>query len=110
VTIFDNGSGPQRQPRAVRYSIDTNGKTATLVEDVRDAGVTSSVCCGSARRLSSGNWVVGWGGTPEITENASDGSRVFDLHGTRVYRGVPLLPDDFTAADFRAGMDAQHSG
>jgi Arylsulfotransferase (ASST) len=111
VTIYDNGtngSGPSRQPRVVRYQIDTNAHTATLTEQLQDAGIASSGCCGSARALPSGNWVVGWGGTPEITENAPDGSRVFHLQGTRVYRGIPLVPGDFTAADFRAGMDAQY--
>jgi hypothetical protein len=111
VTIHDNGtngSGPSRQPRVVRYLIDTNAHTATLTEQLQDADIASSFCCGSARPLPSGNWVVGWGSTPDITENAPDGSRVFHLHGTTVYRGLPLLPGDFTTEDFRAGMDAQY--
>jgi hypothetical protein len=111
VTMHDNGTngnGPRRQPRAVRYAIDTSAKTATLVEDVRDAGITSSFCCGSARLLPSGNWVMGWGGTPEISEYSPDGTRVFHLSSNFVYRGVPLLPGDYTAAQFRDGMDAQY--
>jgi Arylsulfotransferase (ASST) len=108
VSIHDNGSGPARQPRIVRYAIDTGARTATLVQDLRDNAVTSSFCCGSARRLPGGNWVVGWGGTPLITENRPDGSEVFRLTGTFVYRGVPILPGEFTPDQFRAGMDAQY--
>jgi hypothetical protein len=110
VTIHDNGTngpGPSRQPRVVRYAIDTVNRTATRVEQVQDGGVTSSQCCGSARRLPSGNWVMGWGGTPLITENRPDGTEVFRLTGTFVYRGVPILPGDFTASQFRDGMDVQ---
>jgi hypothetical protein len=111
VTLFDNGkpgAAQGRPPRGVSYLIDAQAKTATLTEQVGDAGVASSVCCGSARRLSSGHWVLGWGGTPELTENKSDGSRVFGLSGTFVYRGIPLLSDQFTAEQFRAGMDIQY--
>lgn len=108
ISIHDNGSGPMRQPRVIRYAIDMTNKTATLVEELRDSAVTSSFCCGSARRLPGGDWVVGWGGTPLITENRPDGSEVFRLSGTFVYRGVPILPGEFTADQFRAGMDAQY--
>jgi hypothetical protein len=81
-----------------------------LLEDVRDAGVASSSCCGSARRLPSGNWVNDWGGTPQFTENEPDGTRVFGLSGTFVYRALPVLPGQFTVEQLRAGMDAQYSG
>jgi hypothetical protein len=112
VSIYDNGSnafggGSHRQPRSVRYRVDTVAKTATLLEDVRDSDVPSSFCCGSARRLPGGNWVTGWGSTDTITENGPDDTRVFRLRTPFVYRGIPLLPGQFTADEFRAGMDAQ---
>lgn len=110
VTMHDNGTngaGPSRPPRSVRYAIDTQAQTATLVDQVSDAEVGSSGCCGSTRRLPSGNWVTGWGGTPQISEYSADGTRVFRLSGTFVYRGLPLPPGAFTAGQFRAGMDAQ---
>jgi hypothetical protein len=113
VTMHDNGTngnGPPRQPRVVRYSIDTVNRTATLVEQMHDDAVTFSQCCGSARKLPGGDWVVGWGSTPLITENRPDGSEVFRLTGTFVYRAIPLLPGQFTASEFRDGMDAQYAG
>jgi hypothetical protein len=78
------------------------------VEQLQDSAVTSSSCCGSARRLPSGNWVMGWGSTPLITENRPDGTEVFRLTGTFVYRGIPILPGEFTASQFRDGMDVQY--
>ena len=117
VTIYDNGTcapangsecGPGRQPRGVRYAVDRDEMTATLLEDVRDSGITGSFCCGSSRRLAGGNWVNGWGGGSEITENRPDGTRVFRLSVGFVYRGSPIPPGVFTPTEFRNGMDAQY--
>jgi len=110
VTLFDNGTngqGPSRQPRNVRYVIDTQAKTATFAGALTDSEVGSSGCCGSTRLLPGGNIVTGWGGTPQIAEYAPDGTRLFRISGTFVYRGTPLLPGQFTAQQFRDGMDAQ---
>jgi len=57
--------------------------------------------------LPGGDIVIGWGGTPQIAEYAPDGTRLFRFSGTFVYRGTPLLPGDYTAQQFRDGMDAQ---
>jgi hypothetical protein len=110
VSLFDNGTlglGPGRQPRDVRYAINTTAHTATLVQQIQDADVPTSACCGSARRLPGGNWVTGWGGNNNFAEHASDGTRVFRLFTTFVYRALPLLPGQISAAEFRAGMDAK---
>lgn len=110
VSLFDNGTlglNPGRQPRDVRYAINTQAKTATLVQQIQDAEVTTSGCCGSARRLPGGNWVTGWGGNNNFAEHAPNGTRVFRLIGTFVYRALPLLPGQFSAAELRAGMDAK---
>jgi Arylsulfotransferase (ASST) len=110
VTLYDNGTlglGPGRQPRNVRYIIDTQAQTATFAGALNDSEVTLSGCCGSTRLLPGGNVVTGWGGTPQISEYASDGTRLFRISGTFVYRGTPILPGTFTAQQFRDGMDTQ---
>ena len=56
-----HGSGTGR-PRVVRYQIDEEAKTARLVESFADPTATASPCCGSARLLPSGDWLVSWGG------------------------------------------------
>jgi hypothetical protein len=111
VTLYDNGSRatPARSPRAVRYRLDLTARTATHVEQVTDPGSPFSGCCGSARKLPGGNWVVGFGGTPWFTEQRPDGSRVIRFSGTFVYRAVPILPGRIAPSAFRAGMDAQYA-
>jgi hypothetical protein len=101
------GLGPPRPPRNTRYAINTQNQTATLIQTLADGEVGSSGCCGSTRLLPDGNWVTGWGGTPQISEYAPDGTRLFRISGTFVYRGTPVLPGEFTAQQFRDGMDAQ---
>jgi hypothetical protein len=69
-----------------------------------------SGCCGSARRLPGGHWVTGWGFNNNFAEYTSDGTRVFRLIGTFVYRAIPILPGEFTREEFRNGMDARYAG
>jgi hypothetical protein len=113
LTLHDNGTLRNRAPRAVRYTIDTGARTATLLEQVQDAGIAASGCCGSARRLTGGNWVMGWGMNSISTENTPDGTRVFDLTfdgGVGTYRTVPVEPGVLSRTDLRGGMDQMPMG
>lgn len=53
--------------------------------------------------------MVGWGGYNSIAEYQPDGTRVFRLRVGLVYRGIPILASQHSAAQFRAGMDAQYA-
>jgi hypothetical protein len=113
VTVHDNGTG-FRSPRAVRYQIDTSTTpgTATLVEQQTDGLVPGSICCGSARKLPGGNWVMGWGGNSTVTETTPAGDRVFSLTFLPVdlnYRAYPVLPGQLDRDALRVGMDAQYA-
>lgn len=84
LTLFDNGTGRYRAPRALRYRVDLTQRRVTLLGPVTDPAVTTSACCGSARFTApTGNVVVGWGGNtaamPDITETTGSGQRVFAL-------------------------------
>jgi hypothetical protein len=113
-TISDNMTnlGP---PRAVRYAIDPQAGTATLLESISDPDATESPCCGSARKLPSGDWLIGWGRTP--TGGSSDrfvgvympsGRRIFKLEVPNgfFYRAYPVAEGALTAAKLRAAMNA----
>ena len=80
------------------------------LESLRDPEVTASLCCGSARKLGSGGWLVGWGSitAPVIGEYAADGSRLFKLRYPNAfsYRAFPVPPNRVSAAQLRQGMDA----
>jgi Arylsulfotransferase (ASST) len=112
-TLFDNGSGLGRAPRAVRYRIDTTAGTATLVEQFRDTEIVpNSICCGSARKLPDGNWVIGWGGRTTFTEMTARGTRIFNVSastGPIVYRALPVPYGKLDRATLRAAMDANTS-
>ena len=62
LTVFDNRTNlANTRPRAVRFRIDEQSGTATLLRSITDPDVTSSNCCGSARRLDTGDWLIDWG-------------------------------------------------
>ena len=108
--VHDNGSLVGRPPRAMRYRLDLTARTATPVEQVMDADVPGSVCCGSAFKVPGGNWVMEWGGNPVVTELAPDGSRVFRITFTGPYfsyRAFPVSSGTVSRTALRGGMDAQ---
>jgi hypothetical protein len=108
VTLFDDGSGLGRSARAVRYSIDTTARTATLVESASDPSVPPSVCCGSARHVAPNDWFVGWGGTSNANELVG-GAPGFSLTfpGQLLYRAIPLTSSQVSRAQLDAAMDAR---
>jgi hypothetical protein len=109
VTLHDNGTNANRAPFAMRYLIDETARTAQVVEAVQDPRATYSGCCGSARRLPGGNWVVQWGFNPYMTELDPSGNPVltisYQLGATFSYRAVPILPGVVSADQLRQGMD-----
>jgi Arylsulfotransferase (ASST) len=107
VSVHDNGTRLGRPPRAVRYAIDTDERTATLAESLSDPEFPASGCCGSARKLDSGGWLLSWGGSPSVTQYAADGSRVSNLSfsGVFSYRAVPVPNGSVSAATLRQAMD-----
>jgi hypothetical protein len=113
VTLFDDETACARTPRSVRYAIDRNARTATLLESVKNPRVGYSGCCGSTRKLPGGDWVTSWGSARYVTEQSPSGAIVFQLTftGSRYvysYRANPVLPGQLTAAQLRAGMDAMN--
>jgi hypothetical protein len=109
VTIFDDGSDPaqESQSRAVRIAIDLRAHRARLVSSYTHTPPLLAASQGNMQTLSSGNTVVGYGGVPQISEYAKDGSLLFDAHLSydlifyRAFRfpwsGAPLSPPAVTA-------------
>jgi hypothetical protein len=86
-------------------------RTATLVAQLSDPAVTSSLCCGSARLLANGDWLVSWGGDPVVGEYRPDGTPVFRIafDGLFSYRIVAVAASRLPIDELRAGMDAMAS-
>jgi hypothetical protein len=110
LTVHDNGTFLFRPPRALRFELDTVARTATLVEEVVAANVPVSFCCGSARRLGGGNWVMSWGSAALVTETTPAGSPVFELRFENIfsYRAFPIPPGRLSQSKLRAAMDVMH--
>jgi hypothetical protein len=107
LTVFDNESNKDRDPRALRYRIDERARTATLVEQIHPPRSLRSGFAGSARKLPGGDWVVYWGGTPLMTEQRADSGAqalALSLHrGHWGYRVVPL-PESISIRSLRRAM------
>ena len=88
LTLFDNGSLRGRAPRALRFQLDLVARTATLVNEIENPAVSFSGCCGSARLLPGGHWVVSWGGRSAISEQTE--SRSADLRTESRLRRIQL--------------------
>jgi hypothetical protein len=110
ISLYDNGTGRGRPPRALRFRIDETQRTATLIQRLSDPAAIESPCCGSARRLPGGNWVISWGGTELVTETTRTGKRVFGLQFQALmsYRAFPVLPGRLSRPTLRFGMDLMH--
>ncbi len=105
VTLYDNGTGLGRPPRALRYRIERT--KARLLEEITDPDVGASPYCGSARRLANGHWLIAWAPAPLVTETDARGRRVLALHfaTASTYRAVPVT--SVTRTQLRRAMDAQ---
>jgi hypothetical protein len=113
LTVFDNRTSlGNRVPRAARFRIDQTAGTATLLESVSDPDVPVSYCCGSARRLESGGWLIDWGktgnNTGAIGGYAPGGERTFlmSFGSSYTYRAEPVPDGLLSARKLRRGMRA----
>ena len=75
-------------------------------ESITDPAVFRSGCCGSARRLANGDWLISWGGpTNRIGGYKPNGQRTFSLTMHASYRAEPVPAGVLSAEDLRRGMN-----
>jgi outer membrane protein assembly factor BamB len=104
ISLYDDEGAPPVKPpsRGEVVKLNTATKTATLAAQfVRTPGLLT-LCCGNTQPLSGGNWMVGWGGLPNLTEFNAQGQMIYDAQlprgefSYRVYRepwrGQPSEP------------------
>jgi len=88
ITFFDNGATPVEHPqsRAIDVRLDMQAMTASLVREVVHPGkplVAGSQ--GNVQALSDGDWMVGWGEVPYVSEFSASGALLFDAHLPAAY-------------------------
>lgn len=111
LTVFDNGKDRPRRPRVVFYRLDLEQKKAIYRGQLNDPEVSRSHCCGSARELNGGGWLVSWGDNPLVTGFDSAGRIAFRLHlPASTFRAVPGPPGATSIPRLRRGMMAMRAG
>ncbi|MDX6635800.1 MAG: hypothetical protein QOF06_2003 [Solirubrobacterales bacterium] len=111
LTIFDNGKDRPRRPRVVFYRLDLEQGRALYRGQLNDPEVKRSHCCGSAREMNGGGWLVSWGDNPLVTGFDREGRIAFRLHlPASTFRAVPAPAGATSVARLQRGMAAMQAG
>jgi hypothetical protein len=106
ISVYDNGKDRPRRPRVVSYSLDLERGTARYLGQLNDPRITTSHCCGSARPLQAGGWLVSWGDNPLVTGFDGNGLTVFRLAlPVSTFRAVPVPAGATTVAALDRGLE-----
>ncbi|HMI80244.1 MAG TPA: arylsulfotransferase family protein [Solirubrobacterales bacterium] len=107
LSVYDNGKDRPRRPRVAFYRLEPERGRARYLAQLNDPAVRSSHCCGSARQLEDGGWLVSWGDNPLVTAFQADGGIAFRLRlPVSTYRTVPVPLDAVTPAQLDRGLEA----
>jgi hypothetical protein len=105
LSVYDNSKDRPRRPRVAFYRLAPGEDRAYYEGQLNDERVRSSHCCGSARELPGGGWLVSWGDNPLITAFDARGRVSFRLRlPAPSYRAVPVPPGATTVARLARGL------
>jgi hypothetical protein len=111
ISVYDNGKDRPRRPRVVSYRLDLDKGTATYLGQLNDQEIKTSHCCGSARPLEGGGWLVSWGDNPLVTGFDSEGRIAFRLKlAASSFRAVPVPEGAVTPAALDRGLEKMEPG
>lgn len=107
LSVFDNGKDRPRLPRVAFYRLDRKARTAIYLGQLNDPQVRSSHCCGSARPLRGGGWLVSWGDNQLVSAFDRQGRIRFRYRlPAPSFRAVPVPAGAVTARALDRGMEA----
>jgi hypothetical protein len=97
-SFFDNGGTPKvhSQSRVIVLSLNTHDMTATLLSSFTHSKPLLAPSQGDFQPLVGGNWFVGWGQEPYLSEFAPEGSLLFDAHLPPLYQSYTVLKFPWT--------------
>jgi Arylsulfotransferase (ASST) len=111
ISVYDNGKDRPRRPRVVSYRLDLEQGTATYLGQLNDQRIRTSHCCGSARPLEGGGWLVSWGDNPLVTGFDRGRRTAFRLElPASTFRAVPVPSGATTIAGLDRGLEAMEHG
>jgi arylsulfotransferase ASST len=106
LSIYDNGKDRPRRPRVVFYRLDPGEGEATYLGQLNDPAVKASHCCGSARQLADGGWLVSWGDNPLVTAFDSERQIAFRLGlPASTFRAIPAPAGAISPAELDRGLE-----
>ena len=106
ISVYDNGKDRPRRPRVVSYRLDLDRGTATYLGQLNDRQIKISHCCGSARPLRNGGWLVSWGDNPLVTAFDSNRRTAFRLElAASTFRAVPVPKGATTVGALNRGLE-----
>lgn len=106
LSVYDNGKDRPRRPRVVFYRLNPANGRATYLGQLNDPAVKISHCCGSARELADGGWLVSWGDNPLVTAFDQNRRIVFRLSlPASTFRAVPVPHGATTPAELDRGLE-----
>jgi Arylsulfotransferase (ASST) len=87
ITFFDNGATPIKHPqsRAIQLRLNMQQMTATLVRSEQHSPPLVAGSQGNVQALAGGDWMVGWGEEPYLSEYGPSGQLLFDAHLPAAY-------------------------
>ncbi|HEX2096566.1 MAG TPA: arylsulfotransferase family protein [Solirubrobacterales bacterium] len=107
LSVYDNGKDRPRRPRVAFYRLDPRRGIARYLGQLNDPEVRSSHCCGSARQLAGGGWLVSWGDNPLVTAFDADDQIAFRLAiAASSFRAVPVPPGAGSIEELDRGLEA----
>ncbi len=114
-SVFDNGSSPtvHRQSRGLVLRLQAPTKTASVVTEFVHSPPLVAESEGNLQLLEDGNWFVGWGQEPYLSEYSPQGALLFEARLPRYVRsyrdlhyswsGTPAGPPGFAFEGAGAG-------
>jgi hypothetical protein len=94
ISFFDNGATPVVHPqsRVIALHLDLKSMTATLVKDFHHRPQPLiAPSQGDFQPLPGGDWFVGWGQKPYMSEFDATGNELFDAHLPAKYQSFTVL-------------------
>ena len=106
LSVYDNAKLRGYRPRVAFYRLEVPKGRARFMGQLRDPLVRTSHCCGSARQLADGGWLVSWGDNPLVTGFDSHHRLAFRLRlPVPTYRAVPVPPGAVTIGELDRSLD-----
>ena len=93
ISFFDNGGTPKvhSQSRVIVLSLDRQTMTATLLSSFVHPTPLLAASQGDFQPLADGDWFVGWGQEPYLSEYSAAGRLLFDAHLPARYQSFTVL-------------------